>query len=194
MKAVRDSEAYGLMEWEASCAPSTARGPTTAAELLYQAIRRKSMAELPPLDDAALPGGSARALCPLSTGCACMYWKPFAPRGRPCVLLLHGLPEWPSWRKIMLPLAAAGFHVLAPISADTAARRAGVRITTAICIVQHLERGPRRIGAGRRRSANARSQRSSAMILAHRSPPGARWRGRTSSLGRIDERAVRRPA
>lgn len=34
---------------------------------------------------------------------------------RPCVLLLHGFPELAfSWRKIMLPLAAAGFHVVAP--------------------------------------------------------------------------------
>jgi pimeloyl-ACP methyl ester carboxylesterase len=35
--------------------------------------------------------------------------------GRPAVLLLHGFPELAySWRKIMLPLAAAGFHVIAP--------------------------------------------------------------------------------
>ena len=34
---------------------------------------------------------------------------------RPCILLLHGFPELAySWRKVMLPLAAAGFHVLAP--------------------------------------------------------------------------------
>ena len=35
--------------------------------------------------------------------------------GRPCLLLLHGFPElaW-SWRKVMLPLAAAGFRVIAP--------------------------------------------------------------------------------
>jgi pimeloyl-ACP methyl ester carboxylesterase len=39
----------------------------------------------------------------------------FEPRGRPCVLLLHGFPELAySWRKVMLPLAAAGFHVVAP--------------------------------------------------------------------------------
>jgi len=38
-----------------------------------------------------------------------------AARNRPCVLLLHGFPELAySWRKIMLPLAAAGFHVVAP--------------------------------------------------------------------------------
>src|SRR5512140_620095 len=34
---------------------------------------------------------------------------------RPCVLLLHGFPELAySWRKVMLPLAQAGFHVIAP--------------------------------------------------------------------------------
>ena len=36
-------------------------------------------------------------------------------RGRPLVLLLHGFPELAySWRKMMLPLAAAGYHVVAP--------------------------------------------------------------------------------
>jgi pimeloyl-ACP methyl ester carboxylesterase len=35
--------------------------------------------------------------------------------GRPSVLLLHGFPELAySWRKVMLPLAEAGFHVIAP--------------------------------------------------------------------------------
>ncbi len=39
----------------------------------------------------------------------------FETRGRPCVLLLHGFPELAySWRKVMLPLAAAGYHVVAP--------------------------------------------------------------------------------
>lgn len=34
---------------------------------------------------------------------------------RPCVVLLHGFPELAySWRKVMLPLAEAGFHVIAP--------------------------------------------------------------------------------
>src|SRR6059036_255596 len=34
---------------------------------------------------------------------------------RPLVLLLHGFPELAySWRKVMLPLAEAGFHVIAP--------------------------------------------------------------------------------
>lgn len=39
----------------------------------------------------------------------------FEEPGRLCVLLLHGFPELAySWRKIMGPLAAAGFHVIAP--------------------------------------------------------------------------------
>ncbi|HYM32177.1 MAG TPA: alpha/beta hydrolase [Candidatus Cybelea sp.] len=39
----------------------------------------------------------------------------FETTGRPCVLLLHGFPELAfSWRKVMLPLAAAGYHVVAP--------------------------------------------------------------------------------
>jgi len=39
----------------------------------------------------------------------------FESADRPLVLLLHGFPELAySWRKVMLPLAAAGYHVVAP--------------------------------------------------------------------------------
>jgi pimeloyl-ACP methyl ester carboxylesterase len=39
----------------------------------------------------------------------------FETEGRPCVLLLHGFPELAySWRKVMIPLAAAGYRVIAP--------------------------------------------------------------------------------
>src|SRR5260370_36935499 len=39
----------------------------------------------------------------------------FEEEGRPCVLLLHGFPELAySWRKIIVPLPAAGVHVRAP--------------------------------------------------------------------------------
>jgi len=39
----------------------------------------------------------------------------FETPGKPCVLLLHGFPEIAySWRKIMLPIARAGYHVVAP--------------------------------------------------------------------------------
>src|SRR3954451_15301216 len=39
----------------------------------------------------------------------------FETPGRPCVLLLHGFPELAySWRKVMVPIAQAGYHVIAP--------------------------------------------------------------------------------
>jgi pimeloyl-ACP methyl ester carboxylesterase len=39
----------------------------------------------------------------------------FEAQGRPCLLLLHGFPELAySWRKVMIPLADAGYHVVAP--------------------------------------------------------------------------------
>src|SRR4051812_10840491 len=39
----------------------------------------------------------------------------FEEPGRPLVLLMHGYPELAySWRKVMLPLAEAGYHVIAP--------------------------------------------------------------------------------
>jgi pimeloyl-ACP methyl ester carboxylesterase len=39
----------------------------------------------------------------------------FEPSGRPLIVLLHGYPELAySWRRIMLPIAGAGYHVVAP--------------------------------------------------------------------------------
>lgn len=46
-----------------------------------------------------------------------MHWLEAGhePAGRPLLVLLHGFPELAfSWRHQMLPLAAAGFHVVAP--------------------------------------------------------------------------------
>jgi pimeloyl-ACP methyl ester carboxylesterase len=39
----------------------------------------------------------------------------FEVKDRPCVVLLHGFPELAySWRKVMVPIASVGFHVIAP--------------------------------------------------------------------------------
>ena len=39
----------------------------------------------------------------------------FETRNQPAVVLLHGFPELAySWRKVMLPIASAGYHVIAP--------------------------------------------------------------------------------
>jgi pimeloyl-ACP methyl ester carboxylesterase len=66
--------------------------------------------------EAALPRGIRARIVDNVNGLAMHVLEAgFETTARPCVLLLHGFPELAySWRKIMLPLAAAGFHVIAP--------------------------------------------------------------------------------
>ena len=74
------------------------------------------MTEMAPLEAAALaPGIRSRFVQNINGLRVHMLEAGFEARGRPLVLLLHGFPELAySWRKVMLPLAAAGFHVVAP--------------------------------------------------------------------------------
>jgi pimeloyl-ACP methyl ester carboxylesterase len=74
------------------------------------------MAEITPLDNAVLPAGMRARFVDNVNGLRMHVLEAgFTPRNRPCVLLLHGFPELAySWRKLMLPLAEAGFHVVAP--------------------------------------------------------------------------------
>ena len=63
-----------------------------------------------------LPPGIRSRFVPNSNGLTMHLLEAgFEGQDRPCVLLLHGFPELAySWRKMMLPLATAGFHVIAP--------------------------------------------------------------------------------
>src|SRR5262249_9740295 len=74
------------------------------------------MTDLRPLDPAVLPSGiRSRFLDGINGLRVHVLEAGLETAGRPCVLLLHGFPELAySWRKVMLPLAAAGFHVVAP--------------------------------------------------------------------------------
>jgi pimeloyl-ACP methyl ester carboxylesterase len=74
------------------------------------------MAELPPLQNDVLPSGVRSRFVHDINGLRLHVLEAgFETRGRPLVLLLHGFPELAySWRKIMLPLAAAGYRVVAP--------------------------------------------------------------------------------
>jgi pimeloyl-ACP methyl ester carboxylesterase len=74
------------------------------------------MAGLPPLAAAALPQGIRARFIPGVNGLR-MHILETGHDGadRPLLLLLHGFPELAySWRKVMLPLAGAGYHVVAP--------------------------------------------------------------------------------
>jgi pimeloyl-ACP methyl ester carboxylesterase len=74
------------------------------------------MTELPPLEAAVLPEGvRARFVDGVNGLRMHLLEAGFATPGRPLLLLLHGFPELAySWRKLMVPLAEAGFHVVAP--------------------------------------------------------------------------------
>ena len=74
------------------------------------------MTELAPLETRTLGSGIRSRLARGINGLDIHVLEAgFETKGRPLVLLLHGFPELAySWRKIMLPLAAAGFHVVAP--------------------------------------------------------------------------------
>ncbi len=71
---------------------------------------------LPIYGNSSLPPGTRSRIVNDINGLAVHVLEAgFETEGRPCVLLLHGFPELAySWRKVMLPLAAAGYHVVAP--------------------------------------------------------------------------------
>lgn len=74
------------------------------------------MTDLASLETAALEPGIRSRFVPDVNGLRVhMLEAGFEAKSQPLVLLLHGFPELAySWRKVMLPLAAAGFHVVAP--------------------------------------------------------------------------------
>ena len=64
--------------------------------------------------ETTLPAGIRSRFVPNVNGLT-MHMLEAGTPGAPCLLLLHGFPELAySWRKVMLPLAAAGYHVIAP--------------------------------------------------------------------------------
>jgi pimeloyl-ACP methyl ester carboxylesterase len=74
------------------------------------------LTEISPLESTVLPAGiRARHVNGVNGLTMHLLEAGFEEPGRPCVLLLHGFPELAySWRKVMLPIAAAGYHVVAP--------------------------------------------------------------------------------
>jgi pimeloyl-ACP methyl ester carboxylesterase len=69
-----------------------------------------------PLDPSALPAGIRSRVVSGVNGIRMHVLEAgYDGTGRPGLLLVHGFPELAySWRKVMLPLAEAGFHVMAP--------------------------------------------------------------------------------
>ena len=74
------------------------------------------MSDLPPLDPAVLPDSVRSRFVDRVNGLRMHVLEAgWAPKERPCLLLLHGFPELAySWRRVMPALAEAGFYVVAP--------------------------------------------------------------------------------
>jgi pimeloyl-ACP methyl ester carboxylesterase len=79
-------------------------------------IVRTDVARLPPYGNSTIPAGIRSRLVDNVNGLTVHLLEAgYETAGRPAVLLLHGFPELAySWRKVMLPLASAGYHVIAP--------------------------------------------------------------------------------
>jgi pimeloyl-ACP methyl ester carboxylesterase len=73
-------------------------------------------AGLPPYGNGTLPPGiRCRAIAGVNGLTVHILEAGHETSGRPALLLLHGFPELAySWRKVMLPLASAGYYVVAP--------------------------------------------------------------------------------
>jgi pimeloyl-ACP methyl ester carboxylesterase len=87
-----------------------ARGAARAAQ------GRIDVASLPPYGNSTIPAGiRSRRIANVNGLTVHILEAGYQTPGRPAVLLLHGFPELAySWRKVMLPLASAGYHVIAP--------------------------------------------------------------------------------
>src|ERR1700731_2503515 len=77
---------------------------------------RTDAARVPPYGNSTLPLAIRSRMVNDINGLAMHVLEAgFETKGRPCILLLHGFPELAySWRKVMVPLAAAGYRVVAP--------------------------------------------------------------------------------
>ena len=100
----------------AAATAAAAGGIALAQGTARAAIVRTDLSKLPPYGGATIPAGVRDRAIPNVNGLTVHILEAgFETPGRPAVLLLHGFPELAySWRKVMLPLAAAGYHVIAP--------------------------------------------------------------------------------
>ena len=94
-------------------AAAAASSALVQSDVARAAVVQTDTAKLPPLP---LPAGIRSRYVPNINGLTFHVLEAgFESKGRPCLLLLHGYPEIAyGWRKLMLPLASAGYHVIAP--------------------------------------------------------------------------------
>jgi len=91
-------------------------GMTLARDATAARQVRPGADRLPPYGNGTIPAGiRSRTVAGVNGLTVHMLESGYDTPDRPAVLLLHGFPELAySWRKVMLPLASAGYHVIAP--------------------------------------------------------------------------------
>src|SRR2546422_1490649 len=97
-------------EFVAAAAVAATRG------LVRRPSQARSAGVLPPYGNGTIPAGIRSRAVPNVNGLTMHILEAgFETPGGQAILLLHGFPELAySWRKVMLPLASAGYHVIAP--------------------------------------------------------------------------------
>src|SRR3989441_12718457 len=97
-------------------ASAAVAGWTLASRSARAGEPRGEAQTLPPYGNSTIPAGiRSRTVANVNGLTVHMLEAGHETPGRHAVLLLHGFPELAySWRKVMLPLASAGYHVIAP--------------------------------------------------------------------------------
>jgi pimeloyl-ACP methyl ester carboxylesterase len=100
----------------AFAAIAAAAGVALARRPALGALVNADVARLAPYGNGTLPAGIRSRTLNNGNGLSAHVLEAgYETAGRPALLLLHGFPELAySWRKVMPPLAAAGYHVIAP--------------------------------------------------------------------------------
>ena len=164
-------------------APAASAASARARNRVAQPPAANALGEAVPYSPAVLPPGIRSRFVNNINGLRMHVLEAgFDVPGRPGVVLLHGFPELAySWRKVMVPIASAGFHVIAP-------DLRGYGRTTGTNVQYDEDLGPfrtlnevRDIVDWYRRSATAPWRRWSGTTSGRLLRPGAPWCGRTCS-------------
>jgi alpha/beta hydrolase fold len=115
---LKGAENFGLSRrrFLSAASAAAAAGMPLGPAPVGAAIVRTDVAILPPYGSGTLPPGiRSRTVVGVNGLTVHMLEAGYEGPGQLAVLLIHGFPELAySWRKIMPPLASAGYHVIAP--------------------------------------------------------------------------------
>jgi dipeptidyl aminopeptidase/acylaminoacyl peptidase len=116
LTAMTNTSVFSRRGFLAAASAAAVGGMTRARDAAAAGQARTDAARLPPYGNGTIPPGiRSRTVAGVNGLTVHMLESGYDTPDRPAVLLLHGFPELASsWRIVMLPLASAGYHVIAP--------------------------------------------------------------------------------